>query len=216
MADWKTYAKAARNTARKQAPGARDAAKRATSRAGDYARAAGRAVDAGRDEERGPTSDEQRHDPRHPDQRQDDDRGPSRRRPAGPEDTPTRERTASRDRRPSGEQSADDESRRASSPRRQIDTDALSKGAAAYYTVAERRVRSAAIVPRILRSLRDAILIGLSLLAIWLVLAAAGLQIPFSAVVIAVLVIVVISFATGMYSRFRHRDTETGEDDPAS
>lgn len=190
MADWKTYAKAARNTARKQAPGARDAAQRATSRAGDYARAAGRAVDAGRDDEREPTSDERRHDPS--------------------------ERTASHDRHPSGERSADDASRRTSSPRRQLDTDALSKGAAAYYTVAERRVRSAAIVPRILRSLRDAILIGLSLLAIWLVLAAAGLQIPFSAVLIAVLVIVVISFATGMYSRFHHRGTETGEDDPAS
>lgn len=171
MADWKTYAKAARNTARKQAPGARDAAKRATSRAGDYARAAGRAVDAGRDDERGPTSDER---------------------------------------------SPEDEPRRASSPRPQLDTDALSKGAAAYYTVAERRVRSAAIVPRILRSLRDAILIGLSLLVIWLVLAAAGLQVPFSAVVIAVLVIVVISFATGMYTRFRYRETETDEDDPSS
>ena len=39
MADWKTYAKAARNTVRKQAPEARDAAGRASSRAGDYVRA---------------------------------------------------------------------------------------------------------------------------------------------------------------------------------
>ncbi|APX34343.1 hypothetical protein BH708_18340 [Brachybacterium sp. P6-10-X1] len=177
MADWKTYAKAARNTARKQAPGARDAAKRATSRAGDYARAAGRAVDAGRDDQQPPASGH------------------------GPQVRRDRERGQD------------------SSPRPPLDAESLRKGAAAYYTVAERRVRSAGIVPRILRSVRDAVLIGLSLLVIWLVLAAAGLQIPFSAVVIVVLVIVVISFGTGMYSRFRYRGTETesepGEEDPA-
>src|SRR5699024_12412538 len=100
--------------------------------------------------------------------------------------------------------------------RPRLDDDSVRVGCAAYDAVAARRVRSAAIVPRILRSLRDALLIGLSLLAIWLVLAAAGLQVPFSAVVIVVLVIVVISFATGMYSRFRYRGTETGEGDPAT
>ena len=47
MADWKTYVKAARNTARKQAPAAKDAARRAGDRAGGYVRAAGRAVDEG-------------------------------------------------------------------------------------------------------------------------------------------------------------------------
>ena len=49
MADWKTYAKAARNTARKQAPEARDAARRASDRAGGYVRAAGKAIDEGHD-----------------------------------------------------------------------------------------------------------------------------------------------------------------------
>ena len=55
MADWKTYTKAARNTARKQGPEARDAAKRASYRAGGYVRAAGRAIEEGRgeDERRG-------------------------------------------------------------------------------------------------------------------------------------------------------------------
>ena len=43
MADWKTYVKAARNTARKQAPAAKDAARRAGDRAGGYVRAAGKA-----------------------------------------------------------------------------------------------------------------------------------------------------------------------------
>lgn len=47
MADWKTYAKAARNTARKQAPGAKDAARRASGQANAYVRAAGKAIDEG-------------------------------------------------------------------------------------------------------------------------------------------------------------------------
>lgn len=56
MADWRTYAKAARNTARKQAPGVKramsDSARRASDRAGVYARAARTATDAGTRETR--------------------------------------------------------------------------------------------------------------------------------------------------------------------
>lgn len=51
MADWRTYAKAARNTARKQAPGAKkamsDSVRRTSDRAGVYARAARKAADEG-------------------------------------------------------------------------------------------------------------------------------------------------------------------------
>lgn len=56
MADWRTYAKAARNTARKQAPGAKralgDTARRTSDRAGAYARAARKAADEGTRESR--------------------------------------------------------------------------------------------------------------------------------------------------------------------
>ncbi|MFC0675852.1 hypothetical protein [Brachybacterium hainanense] len=56
MADWKTYVKAAQNTARKQAPDlarqAKESTRRSTARAGDYARAAGRALDEGTRESR--------------------------------------------------------------------------------------------------------------------------------------------------------------------
>ncbi|WP_193104814.1 hypothetical protein [Brachybacterium sp. FME24] len=202
MADWKTYAKAARNTARKQAPGARDAAKRATSRAGDYARAAGRAVDEGRsgdDASRG-----------------DDRSSPDGARPPRT-DSPTAGTRAPRpDARREGA-GRSDTPRTATQQRPAVDTDKLRKDAVAYYTVAERRMRSAQIVPRVLRALRDALLIGLSLFVIWLVLAAAGLQIPFTTVLIVVLVIVALSFAGGVYSRFRQRgrgaeDGETPDD----
>ncbi len=51
MADWRTYAKAARNTARKQAPDlarqAQESTRRSSQRAGAYARAAGKALDEG-------------------------------------------------------------------------------------------------------------------------------------------------------------------------
>ncbi len=51
MADWKTYAKAARNTYRKQAPGAakaiKESARSSSDRAGAYVRAARKAADEG-------------------------------------------------------------------------------------------------------------------------------------------------------------------------
>src|SRR5690625_6794022 len=57
MADWKTYAKAARNTARKQAPevkrSAQESVRRGSRRTGDYVRAAGRVIEESRrDDER--------------------------------------------------------------------------------------------------------------------------------------------------------------------
>lgn len=56
MSSWKTYAKAARNIARRQAPDlarqARDSTRRSTERAGAYARAASKAADEGTRESR--------------------------------------------------------------------------------------------------------------------------------------------------------------------
>lgn len=56
MSSWKTYAQAARNTARKQAPdiarAAEDSARRGTQKAGAYARAAGKAATEGTRESR--------------------------------------------------------------------------------------------------------------------------------------------------------------------
>lgn len=179
MADWKTYAKAARNTARRQAPEAREAARRAGDRAGGYVRAAGRAVDEGWREDR----------------RTDD-----------------RTRDARDSRAAGGTRTEDRDRPRASAPRRPT-AESLGRDAAAYYTVASRRVQRANIVPRILRALRDALLIGISLVAIWAVLAAAGLPIPFSTVLIVVAVIVAASFGAGLYAQWK-RSREAFEDTP--
>lgn len=153
MADWKTYAKAARNTARRQAPEAKDAARRATDQAGAYVRAAGKALDEGH-------------------------RSSDRDDPQGDAGTRTAARPV-------------------------LDQERLGRDAAAYYTVARRRVSAASIGPRILRALRDALLIGLSLLVIWGVLYAAGIPIPFTTVLIIVGLIVVISFGSGLFAQRR-------------
>lgn len=189
MADWKTYARAARNTARKQAPEAKQAARRASDRAGSYVRAAGRAIDEGRRPDDAPP-------------RTDDGRG-------GPQDPvehdmPRRPRPAPRDaegRRAAEESSA--ASRTTTADRPALDQDRLRKDAAAYYTVASRRVASANVVPRMMRALRDALLIGLSLVVIWGVLAAAGIPIPFTTVLIIVGLIVLVSFGSGLYAQWK-------------
>lgn len=179
MADWKTYAKAARNTARKQAPGAKDAARRASGRASAYVRAAERAIDEGR-------RDETRRSPSRDDE-------PGRERGRSHPDDADRAGTA-RGHRSSGTTTA---------PRPRRSGEQLTKDAAAYYEVASRRVAGANIVPRIMRALRDALLIGLSLVVIWAVLAAAGIPIPFTTVLIVVGLIVLVSFASGLYAQWR-------------
>ncbi|MGO1409727.1 MAG: hypothetical protein ACTHV2_15215 [Brachybacterium sp.] len=192
MADWKTYAKAARNTARKQAPGAKDAARRASGQANAYVRAAGKAIDEGHRPEGAPRS---------PARDGDGDRVHSRpRRDAAGAPRTTGARSSS-----SGTSTA---------PRPAVDGERLRKDAAAYYTVASRRVASVNVVPRAMRALRDAMLIGLSLFVIWGVLAAAGIPIPFTTVLIIVGVIVVVSFAGGLYAQWkRSREVlETTED----
>lgn len=230
MADWKTYAKAARNTARKQAPGVKrstqDSARRGSERAGEYVRAAGRAVEEARREDRPRSGDEQPTEgaPRPESGRRSDGEGrreydPRPERAPGPEPRTERSDRSSQDRRPQQDRRPDQDrrpqqDRRPEQDRRPaVDTDRLRRGAAAYYTVAERRVRGAQLGPRIMRAVRDALLIGLSLFAIWVVLAAAGLQIPFSAVLIAVGVIVLISFGTSLYaSSKRARDRAAADE----
>lgn len=142
VADWKTYAKAAQNTARKQAPDlarqARSSTKRSTQRAGAYARAAGKAADEGT---------------------------------------------------------------RASRTRARRD-------AAAYATVASRRVKEANIGRRLVAAFRDAVLMGLSLLIIWFVVTRTGVQIPVQAVGIVVLLLMVLRFGWVLIDSFRSHDEE--------
>ena len=185
MADWRTYAKAARNTARRQAPGARDAARRATDRAGDYVRRR-RGVDEGwREDEREPR-DQQR-------ESTSDRRPRAGRRPPGARrerdrETTTVVRTAGTRPRPRPGRGPAASSSGATPP---------------HAAVASRRAERANIVPRMLRALRDALLIGLSLLVLWGVLAAAGIPIPFTTVLIAVGLIVALSFGIGLYGQWR-------------
>ncbi|ASK66503.1 hypothetical protein CFK39_12560 [Brachybacterium avium] len=182
MADWKTYAKAARNTARKQAPEAKDAARRASGQASAYVRAAGKAIDEGNRPREAPPSTVRDGDGR--------ERG-------GPRPEADR-RTADPRPRSSGT---------ATAPRPSVDHERLGKDAAAYYTVASRRVASVNIVPRVMRALRDALLIGLSLVVIWGVLAAAGIPIPFTTVLIIVGLIVAVSFGGGLYAQWKRSRT---------
>lgn len=239
MADWKTYVKAARSTARKQAPAARESASRASKRAGDYVRAAGKVVEETRrddqrgsdredDEGRADRDDDERRSGRDDDHRsgRDDDEGGSsgrddRGRPSGRDDEGRADRRKAprpEDERSSRDRPADDpEDRppgRSVAARTGVDTTRLRKDAAAYASVAQRRVRSANLGTRILRALRDALLIGGSLLAIWLVLYFAGIPIPFTTMLIAVAVIVALAFGGTLYSQFRQRRAAEADPDP--
>ncbi|ATG52679.1 hypothetical protein CFK38_14955 [Brachybacterium vulturis] len=195
MADWKTYAKAARNTARKQAPGAKDAARRASGQASAYVRAAGKAIDEGHRPDGAPS-------------------GPTRD-GDGPRERGGPRRDAEGAPRATGARSSSSPSGAATAARPAVDKERLRQDAAAYYTVASRRVASVNIVPRVMRALRDALLIGLSLLIIWGVLFAAGIPIPFTTVLIIVGLIVVVSFAGGLYAQWkRSREVLDATEDP--
>ena len=82
---------------------------------------------------------------------------------------------------------------------------------------AGKQAREAGIGGRIGRAVRDALLIGVSLLVIWGVLYAAGLPIPFGAVIIAVVIIVLIALAGGLYAQFaRDRKGATAQSESES
>ncbi|MFI8778545.1 hypothetical protein ACIGH6_15840 [Brachybacterium paraconglomeratum] len=203
MADWKTYVKAARNTARKQAPAAKDAARRAGDRAGGYVRASGRAVDEGwrEDEPRASAGAGERDERREPRSERTRENSSADGRPAAAE------RPAADGRRPSdGEgrhRSSDRDGGTRTAQRPRPSGEELRREAAAYYAVASRHVERSNIFPRIMRALRDALLIGLSLVVIWAVLAAAGIPIPFTTVLIVVGLIVVVSFGAGLYAQWK-------------
>ena len=94
----------------------------------------------------------------------------------------------------------------------QDSADRARRSANAYTTVAGRtaqragdRAKAEGLGGKIARAFRDALLIGGSLLAIWGVLYAAGLPIPFTAVIVAVLIIVLIAFASSLYANVRRQ-----------
>ncbi|MGY5763986.1 hypothetical protein ACXET9_02135 [Brachybacterium sp. DNPG3] len=178
MADWKTYVKAAQNTARKQAPevgrAAKESVEGAARRTGDYARAAGKAVEGARREE--PRDERDRLDQQE------------------------RRERADRDERDSG------------SKRSRFDAGELRKDAVAYAAVAGKHAKQANIGGTILKAIREALLIGGSLLAIWFVLSAAGVPIPFSAMIVFVAVIVVIALVGTLYANFKRRPAPGSDD----
>lgn len=150
MSDWKNYAKAARNTARKQAPDlARQAAQsaaRSSEKARGYTRAAGKAINEGTRESR----------------------------------------------------------------------ENARKSAAAYAVVAERRakagvekVRKMEMKRRLIAATRDAMLFGMALGVIWFVITRAGIQIPISALLGVILILMAIRFA---YALFAKRDEIIGQE----
>lgn len=150
MADWRVYAKAAQNTARRQAPGAaravRDGARDSAAKASVYARAAARAADQG-----------------------------------------TR-----------------------------ADREQLRRRSVATAKVARERARRANIVPRFLRAVRDALIMGVALFVIWFVVTRTGVQIPFTIVLVAVGVLMVARFAFALVEQFmsgRPDDDDGGADD---
>ncbi|GAA1314690.1 hypothetical protein [Brachybacterium tyrofermentans] len=224
MADWKTYAKAARNTAKKQAPGAREAAQRATSRAGGYARAASRALDQGRSSDDTLQPAARRADDRHRDDRSPDDRSrDDRPRDDGLGDHRSRADDRPRDeerRQPSTATRSSSPSAPRPAPRTETPTRSFRDEAKIYAVVASRtaeragaRAKKAGVGGRIARAVRDALLIGGSLLVIWGVLYAAGLPIPFSAVLIVVGIIVLIALASGLYAQFARDRQHSAADD---
>lgn len=152
MNSWKTYAKAARNTARRQAPDlarqARDSARRSSERAGAYARAASKAADEGTRE--------------------------------------SRDHMRERGRR-------------------------YRHDAAVYTEVTRRHLRRARIGQRLLAALRDAVIMGASLGVIWFVVTRTGVQIPFTAVLAIVLVLMVVRFGWALWTGL---GLDADEEDP--
>lgn len=76
--------------------------------------------------------------------------------------------------------------------------------AAAYAVVAERRARRAQLGRRLANALRDALIMGASIGVIWFVITRTGVQIPVTAVLIVIAILMVVRFG---YALLSPRDT---------
>ena len=81
--------------------------------------------------------------------------------------------------------------------------------AAAYAAVASKRARRARLGQRLKNAVRDALLMGLSILVIWFVVTRTGVQIPITALLAVIAVLMLVRFG---YALFARTDT-TVEDD---
>lgn len=201
MADWKTYAKAARNTAKQQAQSA--------SRASQDRRGTGSSSERSRSSSASERPHSSSSAPR------------SRSSSSGSPGARTRQETprgrtlsggdyARAARRALGEGTRDSrESFRRSGERAR-------KDAAAYAAVAERRMKKAQLGRRITAAFRDALLVGLSLFVIWFVVTRTGVQIPFTAVLIVVGIIVALRFGWALFSQFTTSKDPSPEADAAT
>lgn len=193
MADWKTYAKAARNTAKRQAQSA--------SRASQDRRGTGSSSERPHSSSSAPRS------------RSSSSGSPGAR---TRQETPRGRTLSGGDyaraaRRALGEGTRDSrESIRRSGARAR-------KDAAAYAAVAERRMKKAQLGRRITAAFRDALLVGLSLFIIWFVVTRTGVQIPFTAVLVVVGIIVVLRFGWALVSQFTgDKGASPPADDPTA
>ncbi|MFQ6483507.1 hypothetical protein [Brachybacterium epidermidis] len=178
MADWKTYAKAARNTARRQAQSASRPAR-----------------------DRPDPAD--RNHPRPPSNRSGRDRAR--------DDAPRRRTLSTGDYARAARRALDEGTRESRDSLRRSSARAR-KDAAAYAVVAERRMRRAQVGRRVTAAFRDAVLMGLSLFIIWFVVTRTGVQIPFTAVLAVVGVIVVVRFGWALAAQFTTQH-EAGPED---
>lgn len=157
MADWKAYAKAARNTAKKQAPGVKEAV--------------GRSVNDGVREVR------------------------------------TYSRAASKVAGHNVHQGRESGQRSMREARKTMRATAV---------VAERHYRRSRIGTRLLRALRDASLMAMSVLAIWFVFSRV-FPIPFTAVAVIMAVLVVLRFGWALFhNEFEPADPQAGDAVPES
>lgn len=81
--------------------------------------------------------------------------------------------------------------------------------AAAYSVIAQRRVARARLGQRLKNALRDALMIGGSILIIWFIVTRTGAPIPFTAVLAVIGVLMVIRFGYALLAR---TDTTVDED----
>lgn len=208
MADWKTYAKAARNTAKRQAQNASRTSqdRRGSGSAEDRPRGASSADRPrnGSTAERGRGSST-------------DDRPRSSSSGTRTRDEAPRGRTLSGGDYARAARRALDEGTRDSRDSIRRSGELARKDAAAYAAVAERRMKKAQLGRRITAAFRDALLVGLSLFIIWFVVTRTGVQIPFTAVLVVVGIIVLLRFGWALVSQFTgDKGASPPADDPTA
>lgn len=218
MSDWKTYLKAAKNTAQKQAAAWEKNSER-PEKGSERPEKGTRTSDASEPEKpRRSGTDPAERRAESDGRASDDGRASGEERPVHEHDASGEPRGTAKEREPASASTylraagrTLDKSTRDTRKKLRTDADAYAKVSEKHLREANKNFDRSQLGTRLLHALRDALLMGGSIAVIWLIIGFTGVQIPVSVVIVIILVVMIVRFGVALFRRPAGEGDDEGE-----